>query len=146
MKLIYTLLIAFFSFATNAQDFWRTNFETALKEAQTKNKALLLCFAGSDWCKPCIKLKNEILEKKDFKDEISQHFIPVYLDFPAHKKNQLSKEQKKQNEKLFAQYNTKGFFPLLVVLNNTGKMLGDVKYTPNSVQNYIENLHSLLPE
>ena len=47
---------------------WYTNIDEAVKVAQKEDKPILLQFSGSDWCKWCIKLNNEVLHTKEFAD------------------------------------------------------------------------------
>lgn len=43
---------------------WLTDFNKAKIIAKEDNKLILLNFSGSDWCGPCIKLKEITLEAK----------------------------------------------------------------------------------
>lgn len=102
---------------------WGDNLETALSDAKQNHKMVLLYFSGSDWCGPCIKLKQEVLETTDFQTFSNVHLNLVRADFPRMKKNQLSKEQTAYNEKLAEKYNPKGKFPLTVLINSDGKVI-----------------------
>lgn len=102
---------------------WGDNLEVALADAKQNHKMVLLYFSGSDWCGPCIKLKQEVLETADFQNFSNEHLNLVRADFPRMKKNQLSKEQTAYNEKLAEKYNPKGKFPLTVLINTDGKVI-----------------------
>jgi thioredoxin-related protein len=102
---------------------WGDNLDTALSDAKQNHKMVLLYFSGSDWCGPCIKLKQEVLETTDFQTFSNEHLNLVRADFPRMKKNQLSKEQTAYNEKLAEKYNPKGKFPLTVLINSDGKVI-----------------------
>ena len=102
---------------------WGDNLEAALSDAKQNHKMVLLYFSGSDWCGPCIKLKQEVLETADFQTFSNEHLNLVRADFPRMKKNQLSKEQTAYNEKLAEKYNPKGKFPLTVLINSNGKVI-----------------------
>jgi thioredoxin-related protein len=102
---------------------WGDNLEVALADAKQNHKMVLLYFSGSDWCGPCIKLKQEVLETADFQAFSKEHLNLVRADFPRMKKNQLSKEQTAYNEKLAEKYNPKGKFPLTVLINIDGKVI-----------------------
>src|SRR3954468_3790685 len=99
---------------------WLTNFEQAKEEASQSNKLILLSFSGSDWCGPCIRLHKEIFDSDTFTELAGKSLVLVNADFPRLKKNQLPKEQVKQNEKLAERYNTKGTFPLPLLLDAKG--------------------------
>jgi len=102
---------------------WLTDFEKGEKEAAASNKLIVLNFSGSDWCGPCIRLKKEIFESGAFENYSSEKLVLVNADFPRYKKNQLSKEQVKENEALAEKYNSEGRFPFTVLLDPNGKVL-----------------------
>lgn len=101
---------------------WRTDFESAKKTAQEKHQYILLSFSGSDWCGPCIRLHKEVFESSDFA-KLATDLVLVNADFPRQKKNQLSKDQQQQNDKIADLYNPGGNFPSTVLLNENGKVL-----------------------
>src|SRR3954451_7800949 len=112
MKFLPVLFLLLF-----AKSAWLTDFEKGKTEAAATNKLIVLNFSGSDWCGPCIRLKKEIFESDEFQKYSSQKLVLVNADFPRYKKNQLSKEQVKENEVLAEKYNTGGKFPLTVLLD-----------------------------
>jgi thioredoxin-related protein len=110
---------------------WLTNFEKGKEEAATSNKLMVLNFSGSDWCGPCIRLKKEIFESNAFETYSAEKLVLVNADFPRYKKNQLSKEQVKENEALAEKYNSEGRFPFTVLLDSNGKVLKQWDGFPN---------------
>lgn len=118
--IISAILMVVFSVGFHAQ----SRLETARKAAAENKELILLNFSGSDWCIPCIKLHKNIIEAEDFKKLEADHII-LYInaDFPRNKKNQLSLELKKENAALADQYNPKGLFPYMLLLNSEGKIL-----------------------
>jgi len=110
---------------------WNTDFEKAKTEAARSHKFILLNFSGSDWCSPCIQMKEGIFDADIFKRYAEQNLILVRADFPRLKKNQLSKEQTKQNEKLADKYNPEGKFPFTILLDETGKVFKEWEGYPN---------------
>lgn len=139
--LIQISLIILLSFSVKAQD-WNTDFNTAKQIATKNNKPIILVFQGSDWCAPCIKLDHEVWSTQTFKKYAKEHFVMLQADFPRKKKNALSKEQAKANGYLFETYNKNGIFPFVVVLDNTGKVLGETSYKKTTPENYIKELIS----
>ena len=121
---------------------WLTDFEEAKNIASQNNHNIVLVFQGSDWCAPCIKLEKEILSSDEFVSYSNAHFVMLKADFPRKKKNKLDKEQQEKNSKLAEIYNTKGFFPLVVVLNNEGEVLGKSGYKNIKPSAYISLLAS----
>jgi len=102
---------------------WSTNMPKAQAEAKASGKLILLNFAGSDWCSPCIQMKKKIFAALDFQRFASKHLILVRADFPRKRKNRLAKAQVKHNEALAEKYNRQGVFPLTVLINAKGKVL-----------------------
>lgn len=102
---------------------WLSDLDRAKQIAQNENKMILLNFSGSDWCAPCIKMKQDVFDKPEFQDYSSEKLVLVRADFPRHKKNQLDPEQKARNEKLAAQYDPNGKFPLTLLLDQEGKVV-----------------------
>ncbi len=124
---------------------WHTDFAEAKAIAAKEKKTILLVFQGSDWCAPCIKLDREIWSADDFKAYASDHYVLLKADFPRKKKNQLPQEQQKANAQLAEKYNQQGIFPLVIVLDSSGKVLGKTSYKKLSPPDYITHLQSLKP-
>jgi thioredoxin-related protein len=120
MKLLISLLLI--SMLASPPE-WLTDFNKAQQEAVESKKMMLLNFSGSDWCGPCIRLKKEIFGADVFNGYAAEHLILVNADFPRLKKDQLSKEQTKQNEWLADKYNKEGKFPFNVLMDSGGKVL-----------------------
>ena len=137
-SVILLFLIGLNGFSQN----WLTNFEEAKQIAQSKNQKIILVFSGSDWCAPCIKLEKEIWETEEFKAFSKSNFVMLRADFPRRKKNALSKEMQEHNNNLAEKYNKKGFFPLVVVLDENGKVLGQTGYKKTTPIAYIKLLSS----
>lgn len=116
------LLILFLAFQLPAVE-WLGNIDLAKAEAQKSHKLILVNFAGSDWCIPCIRLRKEILESEKFTSYAQDHLVLLRADFPRQKKNQLKKEQAALNEALADKYNAAGAFPLTLLIDADGKVL-----------------------
>lgn len=123
---------------------WKTNFEVTKKEATSQNKNILLVFSGSDWCGPCIKLDRDIWKSVEFMEFAKNNLILERADFPKKKQNQLTPEIKELNQSLAEKYNKDGMFPLVVVLDKNGKVLGKTGYKNVSPLEYIALLKSFL--
>ena len=96
---------------------WETDFESAKQKAHKEHKYILLNFSGSDWCGPCIRMKDEIFETTEFKNYADSNLVLINADFPRAKKNQLAKEQQAKNDKLAEKYDPDGSFPFTVLIN-----------------------------
>ncbi|WP_222984759.1 thioredoxin family protein [Flagellimonas meishanensis] len=124
---------------------WQESFETALKRANEEGKPIVLVFSGSDWCAPCIRLKKHILDTDTFKSYATSHYILYNADFPRRKKNQLSENKLNSNKSLAEKFNSKGHFPLVVMLDKKQLVLGQTSfYAKSSPQEYIALLNSFL--
>ena len=142
MKTIFIVLFALLSTGINAQN-WHTDFDEAKAIALKGNKKIILVFQGTDWCAPCIKLEKDVWETEVFKSYAKAKFVLVKAEFPRKKKNALPSEQQEKNNKLAEKYNSKGYFPLVVVFNSKGKVIGETGYKKLSPEDYIKHLETL---
>lgn len=139
------ILFAFlFSATLSFSQNWKTSLEDAKTEAASSNKNILLVFSGSDWCAPCIKLDRTIFQTDVFKAEAAKKWVLVKADFPKKKGNLLSAEQTENNKKLAEKYNKEGNFPLVVLLNSSGKTIGMLGYKNVTPEAYIQLIHNLI--
>jgi thioredoxin-related protein len=142
MKNIVVILFIFINYLSYSQN-WKTNFEEAKIEALNENKNILLVFSGSDWCGPCIKLDNIVWKSEDFKTEAEKNWVLYKADFPKKKANQLQAEIAENNNKLAEKYNKNGSFPLVILLDKTGKVLGMTGFKNIGSVDYIQLIHSM---
>ena len=119
--MIQTLFLAIWLMAQTPT--WYTNMQEAKALAHQEHRHILLNFSGSDWCGPCILLRKDILDKPAFMQLADTTLILVNADFPRQKKNQLTPEQQKLNDQLADRYNSRGQFPLTLLLTAEGKVL-----------------------
>jgi len=143
LKIVAPILLFFFSVCTFAQD-WQETYAEALALSAEENKPIVLVFAGSDWCAPCIKLDKGIWQSKEFKKYSKENYILYKADFPRKKKNQLSEALTKQNATLADRFNSQGHFPLVLVLNSKETVLGKMGYKKGTPENYISLLNNCL--
>ena len=139
-KLLLLFALAISNFAVSQE--WQTNFEEAKKIATEQDKNVVIVFSGSDWCAPCIKLDKNIWQSDTFKKEAVEDWIVVRADFPRKKANELSKEQTEHNRKLAEKFNLEGSFPLVVILDKNGKVLGKMGFKNVSPEEYIKMIHA----
>lgn len=136
-------MVLLYSVLASAQN-WKSSYEEALSISKAENKPIVLVFAGSDWCAPCIKLERSIWQSKAFVSYSSEHYVLYKADFPRKKANQLTADVKEQNNKLAELHNPNGHFPLVVVLNSNEKVLGNTGYKKGSPDEYISLLNSFV--
>ncbi|WP_190242635.1 thioredoxin family protein [Hymenobacter lapidiphilus] len=123
---------------------WSSSLEAAMQQAKATNRPVLAIFSGSDWCKPCIMLKQEVFDKPAFEQFARDKFVLAHFDFPRSKKNKLSADQTRQNELAASKLNQEGSFPLVVLISPEGKILAKTGYRPGGEAAYEAHLTSLL--
>jgi len=123
---------------------WERDFNTAQSKAHQEGKPLILVFSGSDWCAPCIKLDRNIWQSEVFRKHAAQSYVLYKADFPRKKKNQLSPDVLGKNKELAAQFNSRGHFPLVLVLDQDSNILGTTGYKKYGPEKYIQLLDSFL--
>jgi len=139
MKLILGLV---FIFIFNPAE-WNTDFEKAKTDAAHSHKLILLNFSGSDWCSPCIRMKETIFDSDVFGRYAQQNLILVRADFPRLKKNQLAKEQIRQNENLADKFDPEGKFPFTILLDENLKVLKEWEGCPNeSAESFVTSINA----
>lgn len=137
MKNLFIVAFVFCSTLSFSQK-WVNNFETAKKIAKEENKNIIMIFSGSDWCTPCIRLDKNIWQSQEFKEESTNNWVTMKLNFPRKKANQLPADEEKHNRELAEKYNKEGNFPLVVILNPEGKVLGKLGFKNVSPSEYIK--------
>lgn len=138
-----TIFVTSFASAQDANSLQSfTNIEEAKLVAAENGQNILMVFAGSDWCKPCIQFKKDILQNTDFATKNGEKLVVLYLDFPARKKNKLPKEQTKHNEALADKYNRSGTFPKIILLDAQGNKLKTISFEGQSAEAFSTELSS----
>lgn len=120
MKLLLSASVLFFSLSFTT---WQPNFEKAKQLAKSKHQLILLNFSGSDWCGPCMRMKNEFFNDSVFSKMADTSLELVNADFPRNKKNKLTAEVQKQNNALADKYNPDGKFPFTLLMDEDGKII-----------------------
>jgi uncharacterized protein YyaL (SSP411 family) len=123
---------------------WQASLPAALAEAKATQRPVLAVFSGSDWCKPCMQLKQEVFDQPEFMGFAKDKFVLARFDFPRNKKNQFDKAQTKLNEQAAEQLNKEGAFPAVVLLSPEGKVLARTGYRPGGAAAYDAYLQQLL--
>jgi len=142
--LVVSLLAAVPALAQTAPVAWVSSLPMALAQAKASQKPVLAVFSGSDWCKPCMMLKQEVFDQPEFAQYAKDKFVLARFDFPRNKKNRLDPAQTKLNEDAAAQLNKAGEFPAVVLLSPEGKILARTGYRPGGATAYDTYLEQLL--
>ena len=104
----------------------------------------MLVFSGSDWCLPCINFDREVLQNQEFKNFRTSYLVLEIADFPQHKEQ--DKETVRYNEALAEKYNPQGFFPHVLILDNEGKVLTEIRTHRQTALQVIDQIRMYLPK
>ncbi|GJM28155.1 MAG: hypothetical protein DHS20C17_07900 [Cyclobacteriaceae bacterium] len=123
---------------------WMNNLEDAKTRAREDNKRILLVFSGSDWCRNCILLDQEVFSSPEFQELAQQELVLLKADFPRKKKNQLSESQQSINSKLAKTFNPTGDFPKVILMDSSEQTLLISGYQQGQKAAFIEELSTKL--
>ena len=146
MKLTIAILLLISSSFISISPEWGHNYNEALQKAQKEHKFILVNFSGSDWCGPCIRLHKEVFVMPDFTKVANEKLVLLNADFPRAKKNQLPAVQQKLNDDLAEKYNSKGSFPLTVLIDQNGKVLKSWEGFPASPTEFIADIQQIIQD
>jgi len=138
--LLILILLGIASFAIAGDD-WFTDFEETKAEAVERNLPILVNFSGSDWCRWCVKLDNEVFSKYSFKKYAKKNLVLFLADFP--RKESLPDDLKKQNDALLKKYGVRGY-PTVLLLRADGEVIARTSYKAGGADLYVEHLKKLL--
>jgi thiol-disulfide isomerase/thioredoxin len=119
---------------------WLDDYDAAVASATASGRPILIDFTGSDWCPWCIKLHDEIFRTTEFTDWASSNVVLMIADFP-HQLPQ-SDAVRTQNQDLQAKYHIRGY-PTVLVLDSSGKVLGQSGYKDLGAKGWIADLCQL---
>jgi len=143
---ILTLLLTIISCGDNktqsSDDLnWTTDLGKAIELAKTEHKAVLVNFTGSDWCKWCFKLSDEVFSREEFEEYAIENLLLVKVDFP--RSIPQSNKTKMYNQSLAQKFGIQGF-PIIILINDQGKPVAKTGYQAGGPINYINHLKSYL--
>ncbi|MEO5976609.1 MAG: thioredoxin family protein [Chryseolinea sp.] len=118
--------------------------EEAFQRASDNQKYVLLVFAGSDWCAPCISFEKKVLSQPDFNTFALNHLVILVADFPQRKT--LSKVVQDQNEALAERYNPQGIFPNILLIKSDGTVVSTITYDSQSAKQFVSEIKQSLPD
>lgn len=104
---------------------WHDSFEDANASSAMSGKPILAVFTGSDWCQPCMKLKENVFGSGEFKTWAQENVALLEVDFP--RRSLQTPMIKKQNSMLAKKYSIQAY-PTVLFLNAQGKVLGKLGY------------------
>ncbi|WP_025743467.1 thioredoxin family protein [Aquimarina pacifica] len=113
-----------FSQQNSKDQLWVQDFDTAKEIAKNDGKTILMYFTGSDWCMPCIMLKEDFFSTEKFKN-YKDSYVFIKVDIPRNT-DLLTPQQKSHNYKLLEEYNDQKSFPLVKIMSYKGKILDEL--------------------
>jgi protein disulfide-isomerase len=114
---------------------WTTDYKAALEQAKADDRRVFLFFTGSDWCSWCKRLNKEILSTPEFAKFAGEKLVLVELDFPQRKSQPAA--VKAQNAQLAQRFKIEGY-PTVIVLDSSGKKIGELGYQEGGPSPFIE--------
>ncbi|MFZ0454810.1 MAG: thioredoxin fold domain-containing protein [Ignavibacteriaceae bacterium] len=145
-----TILLFLFSFIslisldTTAKEnrlVWNNNLEKAVDIAKKQDKAILINFSGSDWCKWCKKLDSEVFSQNEFINYAKKNLVLVKIDFPQY--TQQDPAVQSYNKEVAQMFKVQGF-PTVVVIDKNQKLAAYTGYQEGGAGNYVQYLKSVL--
>ena len=122
---------------------WQTSYEQAQAEAGANNKAVMLWFTGSDWCKYCTMLEQEVFETETFRDWYGDKVVPVMLDFP--RQSSLPPNLQQQNEMLKDRYaKMVTSYPTALFVTADGEVIGKMGYMKGGPDAWVHRAEGIL--
>jgi len=116
---------------------WLTDYKEAVKVAKKENKPILINFTGSDWCKWCFRLTDEVFSQDTFKKYADKEIVLLTVDFPRYKEQ--SSSVKAFNRELMNKYGVRGF-PTILLVDKNEQEIGRTGYKQGGPQVYIDHL------
>lgn len=116
---------------------WFYNLEKSQIEAKKTGKNIFIHFTGSDWCKWCIKLNNEVFFTKGFADYAKDNLVLVNLDFPQALPQ--TDAVKNYNRTQMRKYGVRGF-PTVLLMDKNANVVLQTGYQPGGPSAYIQHI------
>lgn len=118
---------------------WLTDFKAAQKKAKSSNKPVLMNFTGSDWCRFCVLMHENVFSKQEFKDFAKDELVLFEADYPQGRAQ--AKSLKAQNAALASFYSVQAY-PTFILLDSEGDVMGRIegKKDPESFAQAVRDL------
>lgn len=139
--LSFISLISLDTIAKEKKLVWNDNLEKAVEIAKKQDKAILINFSGSDWCKWCKKLDTEVFSQNEFINYAKKNLVLVKIDFPQYTPQ--DPKVQSYNREVAQMFRVQGF-PTVVVIDKNQKLAGYTGYQEGGAGNYIKYLKSVL--
>ena len=128
--------------AADEVNVWIGDFDQAVEIAKRDGKDLFVDFTGSDWCKWCIQLHNEVFDHEQFLVAAQKDYVLVALDYPNSEEAKAKVPNPKRNEELSKKYQISGF-PTVLLMTAEGDVFGRTGYQAGGPEAYVEHMAAL---
>jgi len=141
----YTTSIILFlnCFSVKAQSL-KSNFDDARAEAKRNGKSILIVFQKAGENASDIDIEKNILETKEFKTYVDQYLTTFKIDIFKQNMCVPGIIQELRDKHLTDRYNKKSIFPYFVIVDDKGRVLGEVNCNNSQPEYYINKLQSIL--
>ena len=75
IRILTIILISLLSQNCLSQITKYDDYETTKSEAIIQNKSILIILTGSEWCKPCVKMKKNVFSNPDFVSLLKNNYV-----------------------------------------------------------------------
>ena len=116
---------------------WMTDHGAALARGFGENRAVLINFSGSDWCAPCISLKQEVFSKPEFHAFADNHLVLCEIYVARYK------PQAAATWALMQKYGVQSV-PTVILLDNKGVEIGRMGYRSGGADAYVKMLQQAI--
>ncbi len=116
----FILLFIFCSNIYFSQVVKNNDWNTTQVKAQKSGKKILIILTGSDWCKPCIKMKKNVIETTEFEIYANENVEIFEINLP---RNQDLNSKVVKDYQVFKDKFKTNVLPTLVLLDNNGNEL-----------------------
>ena len=122
--------------AADEVNVWIGDFDQAVEIAKRDGKDLFVDFTGSDWCKWCIQLHNEVFDHEQFLVAAQKDYVLVALDFPNSEEAKAKVSNPERNDELSKKYQISGF-PTVLLMTAEGDVFGRTGYQAGGPEAYV---------
>lgn len=135
-RLCFTIGFALVAGLAGAQQ-WVEDLPLALDSARNSNKKVLLFFGTENACPRCMSLEKDVFTDAAFLEFARANLVLLKPDF-----DRADPEQKLH---IVEKYNRHGYFPWVVVLDASGRIMGSLSvYEPQSGREVVEELRGII--
>lgn len=139
MKACLFVIIFLFTAVLHGQE-WHSDLDAAIADAKSRGKNVLLFFSVADACESCRRLDRLIFQSPEFSRYADENLVLAKMDFQGAGNPRDKAEQLLIVEK----YNKDGFFPWVVLIDPSRKLMGKADmYDNQSPSDYVSMIRRL---